>query len=80
MGTWQRGETLGDRLKLALSEKDLTQSELARRAGLSYSYVSMLVSGQRGARLGHVAAASIKRVLNVPDDFFTPARPQKRKQ
>jgi len=36
-----------DRLKEALKEKDLTQNELAKRTGISPSYISQLIQGKK---------------------------------
>ncbi|WP_284449461.1 helix-turn-helix domain-containing protein [Pseudoxanthomonas mexicana] len=38
----------------------LTNAEIARQAGLSPSYVSMLASGDRGRRIGHEAFSRIE--------------------
>lgn len=73
MRAWENVDTLSERLRLVLHTKRLTQAELARRSGLSTSYVSMLVNGQRGTRMGNQAATSIGRVLRVPRDFFQTA-------
>lgn len=67
---WESLDSLGARLRVVLGERNMTQSDLARKAGLSTSYVSMLISGQRGPRISHAAAASLRKALRVPAGFF----------
>ncbi len=67
---WESLNSLGARLRVVLGERNMTQSDLARKTGLSTSYVSMLISGQRGPRISHAAAASLRKALRVPVDFF----------
>lgn len=70
MRTWEQASTLSERLRVTLDARRLTQAELARRSGLSTSYISALVNGQRGTRMGNQAATAIGRALRVPRDFF----------
>lgn len=70
MSTWRDVDSLSERLRVVLEARGLTQSDLAKKSGLSTSYVSMLIRGERGSRIGRGAAASLRRVLKVPDTFF----------
>lgn len=74
MSEWKRSDTLADRLRAVIAERGMTQSELARRSGLSASYITYLLSGQRGKRIGRHAASRLKRALRVPDAFFDTSR------
>lgn len=67
---WETEESLAGRLRAVLTERQMSQSELARRAGLSASYVSMLINGQRGPRISHAATLSLRKALRVPASFF----------
>lgn len=71
MKSWKEAETLAERLKLRMAERGLAQADLVRKTGLSPSYVSMLLSGNRGDRIGMSAAQNLRRVLQVPISFFS---------
>lgn len=66
-----------DKLKKLLAERGMTQTELARRTGLSTSYVSNLVNGERGRRIGHVAYRRICQALDVGPLYFLPVQSRK---
>lgn len=55
-----------DWLLRVLEERGISQSELARRAGLSRAAISDIVSGRRG--IGKNAATSIARALKLPPE------------
>lgn len=57
-----------ERLKEALKEKDLTQSELARRTGISIAYISQLLQGKKTPTIKVVA--KIAEALNLPSSYF----------
>lgn len=57
-------ETLASRLKLMRISQEMNQRELARRAGVSHSLLSVLESGKRQS-LSFDAGASIAKVLGV---------------
>lgn len=48
--------TIGDRIKLKLKEQGITQNELARRANLSSSGLSTIVTGAYDPRIGNIKA------------------------
>ena len=70
MRPWEQANNLADRLRIMLEERGYDQAEFARRSGLSRSYVSMLLGGKRGRRIGRRAAGRIKAAIRVPDSFF----------
>lgn len=74
MTKWKRSESLAERLRVVIDERGLTQSELARRSGLSPSYITLLLSGKRGKRIGRYTASRLKRALRVSDAFFDTGR------
>jgi transcriptional regulator with XRE-family HTH domain len=57
-----------DKLKEALKEKDLTQNELAKRTGISPSYISQLIQGKKTPTIKVVA--KIADALNLPPSYF----------
>lgn len=57
--------SVGDTIKQALSERDMSISELARRAGVSQSTISRVVSGET-ASPGAGILRRITEVLNLP--------------
>lgn len=67
---WEGHASLGARLNCVLEQRGMSQSELARRTGLSAAYVSLLLADKRGPRIGHATAAALRRALRVPARFF----------
>lgn len=63
-------ESLPERLKRRMGAMNLSQAELARRAGLSPAYISMLLSGQRGGSIRMDAAKCLADALDVSLLFF----------
>jgi len=61
---------IGDRVAVRMNQLGLTQAVLARRAGLSPSYVSELVNNKRGRRLSVLTAERLAGALQVPVSFF----------
>lgn len=59
-------------LKLARKVAGLTQAELAKEAGVTNSFISLLESGKRDIRsVGYETVARIADALNVsPQDLF----------
>lgn len=55
-----------DWLLQTLEEQGISQSELARRAGVSRAAISDIISGRRG--IGKDAATSIARALKIPPE------------
>ena len=51
-------ENLNSQIKQRMSEVGMTQNELAAKAGLSVSYLSLLINGQRVWRLDKVEAVA----------------------
>lgn len=58
----------GDWLLEQLRERNLSQSELAKQAGISKGTVSNLVNGTKGA--GQDSLIAIARVLRLPPDLL----------
>ena len=64
------GEIFAERLNSLRARKKLTQSEVAEKANVSVSYVSMLERGQRSPPLETIEA--LAKALGVPAvSFFT---------
>lgn len=57
-----------DRLKEALYLREMTQRELARRAGLTEASVTRYCKGQREPRFS--VAVKMAKALNVSTEFF----------
>lgn len=59
-------------LKLARKVAGLTQAELAEKAGVTNSFISLIESGKRDIRsVGYETVARIAETLNVsPEDLF----------
>lgn len=55
---------LGRAIKLCRSQKGMTQTELARRAGISLAYLSVIEQNKRDSTMSVVE--SIARALGVP--------------
>jgi transcriptional regulator with XRE-family HTH domain len=63
-------------LKLARTVARLTQTELARRAGLDNSTISLIESGKLDVRgLGYEKVVRIAQVLGVPAEQLFPVAP-----
>ena len=63
--------TIGERLAQLRARNQLSQSELARRAGIPVSTISMLEAGIRsGEGLSVSTARKLARALSVTMDFF----------
>lgn len=60
--------TTGERLKELRIKQRMTQAELARRAGVQQSLVSMLETGERGKRPEFETVIKLARALEVPLD------------
>jgi transcriptional regulator with XRE-family HTH domain len=65
-------------LQALMTEQNINQSELARRAGLSQSAVSRIVNGSRGARLAGTTVLALADALKV-DPRLLAGRPSKSK-
>lgn len=65
-------QAIGDRVAQRMCELGLNQATLARRAGLSSSYVSELVNNKRGRRVSVMTAGKLAVALEVPASFFGP--------
>ena len=62
---------LGPRIEQRLQELGIkTQTDLAKRAGLSVQHVNGLIRGSRGKRLGHTTAQKLSKALRVKPIFF----------
>lgn len=61
---------LGERIHERLETLGMTQTDLARKAGLSTGYVSDLVNGKRGKRLGGDVALRLSKALRVKPVFL----------
>lgn len=59
----------GDRVKKIMDERNITQAELARRAGMSRSVVNNMLKGTRNPSL--FTALMVARALNVSLDDLT---------
>ncbi len=56
----------------------INQSQLADITGLSKSYISMLLSGERGQSMQWKTALKLCRGLKIKVDFLYPEYPQKK--
>lgn len=54
-------------LKEKLEEKNISQSELARRLGVTRGYICHLVEGRR-----HLDKMSLEKIVNMANIFDTP--------
>jgi transcriptional regulator with XRE-family HTH domain len=61
-------ERFAKRLKEALSKENLTQKELAKKAGLSEAYISQILSQKKTPTI--TVAKKIAEVLNLPTSYF----------
>ena len=61
---------LGERIDRRRRELGLSQSDLARRSGLSRQYISALILGGRGQRLTVFAATKLAKALRVNQKFL----------
>lgn len=69
----ERGnDVLSDRLRDRMRELGLSQSELARRSGLSPTIIGQLLRGDRGPGLTVATMFKLKAALRVPYSFFDP--------
>lgn len=71
--------TIAERLRDALRARGMTAYRLAERSGVSESYLSRLLSGQRGDRVSGDKIAAIGRALGVRTEWLLDgagARPQ----
>jgi transcriptional regulator with XRE-family HTH domain len=62
--------TIADRLREALRARGMTVYWLAERSGVSESYLSRLLSGQRGDRVSGDKIAAIGRALGVRAEWL----------
>ena len=58
------GETLDDVLK----ERDISQSELAVRTGVSVDYINSVISGEKGISVKF--AQALENALLIPQSFW----------
>lgn len=58
--------TLGDRIRKAREQADISQAELARRIGISKNAMNTIEGGQSDPRVSRIVA--IARVLGVSTD------------
>ena len=58
--------TLGDRIRQAREQADISQAELARRIGISKNAMNTIEGGQSDPRVSRIVA--IARVLGVSTD------------
>lgn len=66
--------TLGERIRAARLKAGLSQPELAKRAGVVNSFISMLETGKR-TRVGSDILARIAAALDIPIDALLNATP-----
>lgn len=69
---------LSEKLQNRMQELGWSQSELARRSGLSPKLISQLVRGERGVGLTVASMFKLKSALRVPYSFFEPENVQMR--
>ena len=68
---------LSDRIRERTKELGMSQSELARRSGLSRGYISDIFRGRSGIRPSHQAVGKLKKALRVGHNFFYLDEPEK---
>jgi transcriptional regulator with XRE-family HTH domain len=56
---------LGPLLRYFRKQQDMTQQEVASRAGIATSYIGLIEQGQRGTRLGRDKTRSLAQALNL---------------
>ena len=61
---------LGERIDNRMRELGLSQRGLAQKCGLSPQYISSLISGKRGQRLGADALHRLAKALRVSQKFL----------
>ena len=61
---------LAEKLRARLGELGYTQADLVSKTGLSSAYISELLNGKRGRRMGRDTAVKLRRALRVRDAFF----------
>ena len=59
---------IGDALQELRTVKEVTQEELAKKAGLSINFLSQVENGKKG--MSQETAERISRVLGVPPSFL----------
>ncbi|NJK46502.1 MAG: helix-turn-helix transcriptional regulator [Pleurocapsa sp. SU_196_0] len=71
-----------EKIEQRMKELGINRSELARASELSPSYITHLLKGQRGKRMGVETARKLSKGLRVNVTFFFPdrSRMQKRRQ
>ena len=66
--------TLGDRIRKAREQADISQAELARRIGISKNAMNTIEGGQSDPRVSRIVA--IARVLGVSTDTLLDMQPK----
>jgi len=71
--------TLGDRIKTMREKRQLSQRELAKRAGIDHAWIARLEAGERhnislaaARRLAEVLQVSVDYLAGMYDDATTP--------
>lgn len=62
---------LGERITQRLDALGMSQKDLASKANVSQGYVSDLINGRRGRRLGYDVTQRLARALKVRPIFFS---------
>lgn len=62
---------LGEKIDKRRRELGLSQRELAARSGLSTTYISALIKGHRGSRIGAKTLQNLAKALRVSQKFFS---------
>lgn len=65
-----RVTTIAERLREALRLREMSPYRLAKETGISQSYVSRLLAGERGERLSGEKAGEISKVLRVRPEWL----------
>lgn len=60
--------TLGERIKMLRTQKDMSQADLAKKLEVSYQFVSLLESGKKGP--SHETLLKLASFFNVTTDFL----------
>lgn len=62
---------LAELLRALMAERQMNQSQLAARSGLSQAAISRIVNGSRGARLSSATAFALADALEVDPRLLT---------
>ena len=70
VSTKEAVRTLGDRIRELMLEKQINQSKLAERSGLSQSMISKILSGVRGRKLSRSTILAIADALDANPEWL----------